>query len=398
MVTMTNRKVLQPVEELARREPTRSHPRAHRNPRRDSDPPDLLSPGGGPERNSYTDSSGTWHYVLSRSPAMKNAERRALRVAPSDETVLILGETGVGKDLMARLIHENSARKNGPFVHLNCAALPESLLESELFGHMRGSYTGATENRPGQFEIAAGGTLFLDEIGEMPARLQAKLLHVLQERKIYRIGGRQVVSVDVRVLAATNRDLTQDIRSGAFRRDLYYRLGVVTLQIPPLRERREDLDDLALHYFEKFSTLYNRPDLALPDETILEKLRCARWSGNIRELQNAIKRYMLLGGSEAFEVDEELPSSEAAASEMEPESQNEMATTGPGGGQVVSLKEVSRAAVTRAETHAILQALEQTRWNRKKAALELGISYRSLMYKLKEYGLHKPGVPQDEFA
>jgi len=324
---------------------------------------------------------------------MKNAEQRALRVAPSDETVLILGETGVGKDLMARLIHENSSRKTGPFVHLNCAALPESLLESELFGHMRGAYTGATENRPGQFEIAAGGTLFLDEIGEMPARLQAKLLHVLQERKIYRIGGRQVVSVDVRVLAATNRDLTQDIRSGAFRRDLYYRLGVVTLQIPPLRERPEDLDDLALHYFEKFSSLYNRPDLALPDETILEQLRDARWSGNIRELQNSIKRYMLLGGSEAFDVDEEL-----ASSEVDPEAQMGRAAAPSGRGGVVSLKEVSRAAVTRAETRAILQALEQTRWNRKKAAQELGISYRSLMYKLKEYGLHKPGVTHDESA
>ena len=313
---------------------------------------------------------------------MQALERRALRVAPSDETVLILGETGVGKDQLAHLIHENSSRHAAPFVHLNCAALPEGLLEPELFGHMRGSYTGATETRPGQFEIASGGTLFLDEIGELPPRLQAKLLHVLQEKKIYRVGGRQPLDVDVRILAATNRDLTQAIRSGAFRRDLFYRLGVVTLSVPPLRERLMDLDDLALHFFERYAGLYNHRELPRPDASFFHLLRSWRWDGNIRELENAIKRVILLGGFE--HLAEELPGS------------SESHASSPVHGTVPrSLKDIGRTAAQQAERQAILGTLTRMAWNRKKTARELQVSYRSLLYKIKDYTLSPAPVSEN---
>jgi transcriptional regulator with GAF, ATPase, and Fis domain len=338
-------------------------------------------------RSAWTDPTGGWTYVPSRCPAMQAVEQRAIRVAPSSESVLILGETGVGKDLLARLIHQNSPRSGRPFVHLNCASLSESLLESELFGHMKGSYTGADETRPGQFEIASGSTLFLDEIGEIPARLQAKLLHVLQERKIYRVGGRRPLDVDVRVVAATNRNLARDIRSGAFRRDLFYRLGVITLQVPPLRQRFEDLEDLALHFLRHYSTIYNRPDLALPPPGLLEDLRSQAWPGNIRELENLIKRIILLGGGELASL-ELLQGLEGPAREGEEE--HPAAT----GAEPRSLREASRIAVKRAERRLILQALTRTAWNRKKAARELGVSYRSLLYKIKDYTL-RPGGSEE---
>lgn len=335
---------------------------------------------------AWTDRSGNWRYVPSSCAAMQEVEQRAIRVAPSSESVLILGETGVGKDLLARLIHENSQRRERPFVHLNCASLPETLLESELFGHMRGSYTGADETRPGQFEIASGGTLFLDEIGEIPARLQAKLLHVLQERKIYRVGGRQPLEVDVRVVAATNRDLPRDIRSGAFRRDLFYRLGVVTLQVPPLRRRLEDMESLTLHFLRHYSDLYNRPDLALPPPGLMESLRGLAWPGNIRELENLIKRIILLGDWDqaTLEILERDGTEDDGTRDMEPPA----ASPDP----PRSLREAARNAVKNAERRMILQALNRTAWNRKRAARDLGVSYRSLLYKIKDYTL-RPDPP-----
>jgi two-component system, NtrC family, response regulator AtoC len=329
----------------------------------------------------WRDASGTWQYLPSRSALMKAVEQRALRVAPSAETILILGETGVGKDLLARLIHHNSQRRDRPFVHLNCASLSEGLLESELFGHMRGSYTGAHENRPGQFEIASGGTLFLDEIGEIPPRLQAKLLHVLQERKIYRVGGRQVVDVDVRVLAATNRDLSRDIKAGTFRQDLYYRLGVVTLKVPPLRDRKEDLEILARHFLERYAALYNRPELAEPEASFFETLSGPSWPGNIRELENFIKRMTLLGETEEMETElfDEACGTALAAPQVAVSVVEALEPT--------SLREVSRQAVQRAERQAILKALERHAWNRRQAARDLKMSYRSLLYKIKGYTL-----------
>ena len=350
-----------------------------------------LSVPAAPPRSgvAWTDRSGAWRYIPSGCAAMQAMEQRAIRVAPSAESVLVLGETGVGKDLLARLIHENSPRRDRPFVHLNCASLPESLLESELFGHMRGSYTGADESRPGQFEVASGGTLFLDEIGEIPARLQAKLLHVLQERKIYRVGGRQPLEVDVRVVAATNRDLARDIRSGAFRRDLYYRLGVVTLQIPPLRSRMEDLETLVLHFLCYYSALYNRPDLAAPAPGMLETLRVLSWPGNIRELENLIKRVILLGGWD--QMAPEMIESEERDGGTPAEPEPAPGTLSP----PRSLREAARNAVMNAERQMILRALDRTTWNRKRAARELGVSYRSLLYKIKDYTLRRERPPEN---
>jgi two-component system, NtrC family, response regulator AtoC len=327
----------------------------------------------------WNDGAGAWRYVPSRCASMHAVEQRALRVAPSAESVLILGETGVGKDLLARLIHENSGRKHRPFVHLNCASLSESLLESELFGHMRGSYTGADESRAGQFEAASGGTFFLDEIGEIPARLQAKLLHVLQEKKIYRIGGRQPLDVDVRVIAATNRDLTKDIHAGIFRRDLFYRLGVVTLRVPPLRDRPEDVQDLATHFLSRYRALYNRPDLAAPAPDLLDRLRGHSWPGNVRELENLIKRVVLMGETD-------LLSAEMLAADEE-ERRFEPPQTPEESAPPRSLREAARRAVKKAECHMILDALRRTAWNRKRAARELGVSYRALLYKMKDYTL-----------
>ncbi|HEU5182841.1 MAG TPA: sigma-54 dependent transcriptional regulator [Candidatus Polarisedimenticolia bacterium] len=341
----------------------------------------------------WRDASGDWQYVPSGSAAMQSVEQKALRVAPSQETVLILGETGVGKDLLARLIHHNSTRRDRPFVHLNCASLSEGLLESELFGHMRGAYTGAVENRMGQFEAASGGTLFLDEIGEIPPRLQAKLLHVLQERKLYRVGGRQVVEVDVRVLAATNRDLTRDIKAGTFRQDLYYRLGVVSLRVPPLRERREDLESLALHFLRRYATQYNRPELADPGRDFFTLLGASAWPGNIRELENAIKRMILLGGDAELDASlEDVPCGMAAGA-PEPASAAQPALPSPR-----SLREVARHAVEQAERAAILQSLERHDWNRRRAARELEMSYRSLLYKIKDYTLTRRSTsdPQED--
>ena len=337
---------------------------------------------------AWADGSGTWRYIPSRCPAMQAVEQRAIRVAPSTESVLVLGETGVGKDLLARLIHHPYPRREQPFIHLNCASLSESLLESELFGHMKGSYTGADETRPGQFEIASGGTLFLDEIGEIPARLQAKLLHVLQERKIYRVGGRQPLGVDVRVVAATNRDLVQDIRSGSFRRDLYYRLGVVTLQVPPLRQRLADLEELALHFLQQYSALYNRQDLAVPAPGLMDRLRTLPWPGNVRELENQIKRIILLGG-----WDED--SSELLSDEEEERNASEPGSPDTGIAPSRSLREAARIAVKRAEKRLILEALTRTAWNRKQAARDLKVSYRSLLYKIKDYTL-RPAPSREE--
>jgi len=339
---------------------------------------------GSRESARWQDASGNWQYLPSRSALMQAVEHRALRVAPSAETILILGETGVGKDLLARLIHHNSQRRDRPFVHLNCASLSEGLLESELFGHMRGSYTGAHENRPGQFELASGGTLFLDEIGEIPPRLQAKLLHVLQERKLYRVGGRQVVEVDVRVLAATNRDLSRDIKAGTFRQDLYYRLGVVTLKVPPLRDRKEDLETLARYFLQRYAALYNRPELAEPAASFFDTLAGSAWPGNIRELENFIKRVALLGETEEMETElfEEACATTFSESPMPVASEQPAASA--------SLREVARRAVQHAERQAILLALQQHAWNRRQAARQLKMSYRSLLYKIKDYDLSPP--------
>ena len=305
-----------------------------------------------------------------------------MRLASSDETVFLLGETGVGKDVLARLIHECSSRRGRIFVHLNCSAVPEGLLESELFGHVRGAYTGASRTTPGQFEIASGGTLFLDEIGELSPRLQAKLLHVLQERRIFRVGGRWPLKVDVRVLAATNRDLQQGLRSGAFRTDLFYRLSALTLKLPPLRERPEDIRPLAEHFFQRFAALYNLQDRTPPEEDFYGSLQNSPWQGNVRELENVIKRYILLGDADVAHRSEEQPEVIPLQEACEVGESARSIDARP-----LTLREATRAATERLERRVISQALNENRWNRRKAARELQISYRTLLYKIKSYSL-----------
>ncbi|HEY3176613.1 MAG TPA: sigma 54-interacting transcriptional regulator [Candidatus Polarisedimenticolia bacterium] len=315
---------------------------------------------------------------------MRLVEESAMQVAPSDETILLLGETGVGKDLLARRIHEASPRAGRPFVQINCAALPDGLLESELFGHVRGAYTDAVDSRPGQFEVAARGTLFLDEIGELSPRLQAKLLHVLQERKFCRVGGREPIQADVRVIAATNQDLDRAMACGAFRRDLFYRLSVVCLRIPPLRERPGDIEGLARFFALKYASRYARPHLARVSAEILEVMRRHPFEGNVRELENLIKRAILLGSY--VHILEEVDRVRDVAAALRPSVAQ--AVEPPFFAlEPVPLKEVARRAVTEAEREAILKVLLTTQWNRRRAAKLLKISYRSLLYKIRDYAL-----------
>lgn len=289
--------------------------------------------------------------------------RRLVRdVAGTGTTVIIYGESGTGKELIARTLHLLSPRRAAGFIPVNCASIPDTLLESELFGHEKGAFTGAVQARRGKFELAQGGTLFLDEIGEMPQALQAKLLRVLQERTFERVGGSREIRADVRVLAATNRNLENDVRDGLFREDLYYRLHVFPVHLPPLRERQDALVVLTEHFIRHFARLTGKRMPGVTPEA-MAALQSYQWPGNIRELQNVIERAVILTRSDISVAD--LP-----AALMAP------ASTGKEQG---ALKELER--------EAILKALKRTDGNRRKAAEELGLSRRTLQYRLKEYGL-----------
>ena len=313
------------------------------------------------------------------SPQMREILGVVEQAARADVTVLICGETGVGKELIARAIHASSARRRAPFVKVNCAAMPRELLESELFGHERGAFTGAHQRKPGRFEVADNGTIFLDEIGELHPALQAKLLHVLQDGEFSRVGGHQNLTVNVRTICATNRDLAREVAANRFREDLFYRLNVINIVVPPLRERREDIHGIAAYSVDRYARLFNFPVPELSDETI-HAFQLYHWPGNIRELENFIKRMIVLRD---LTLPRTLVASPAAVVPAPAPAESFSATNG------LSLKEISRRAVLEAEREVICRALEQCRWNRVKAAKMLKISYRALLYKIKDMGLKR---------
>lgn len=320
-------------------------------------------------------------FFIAASSAMRKIRSQAALVAHVDIPVLLLGESGTGKEVLARLIHKLSPRAHRTFLKVNCAAVPADLLESELFGYEPGAFTGATHAKPGKFELCNKGTILLDEIGEMPPMLQAKLLHVLQDQQFSRLGSRSVIKVDVRILAATNIDIPQALATKRLREDLYYRLNAFTLQLPPLRERKEEIPTLLKHFMTRMAERYARPPLPL-SPALLEACQAYTWPGNLRELSNFLKRYLILG-------DENLAAAELQQPRYDGNGGGALANAaaaakaGEGGG----LKSLARSAKDEAEGEAIRQALEQTNWNRKQAAALLQISYKALLYKIRQYGI-----------
>jgi DNA-binding NtrC family response regulator len=310
--------------------------------------------------------------IVGESPQMKEVFRTIEKVARSNATVLVLGETGVGKELVAEALHRNSSRSDRPFVKMNCAALHESLLESELFGHERGAFTGADRQRTGRFELANEGTLFLDEIGNMTASTQAKVLRVLQEREFERLGGSRTVKVDVRLVAATNKNLEEAIQRGEFREDLYYRLNVVSVNVPPLRERKEDIVPLASHFIDRFARELKK-DVRGLEPAAVRALKRHTWPGNIRELENTVERAVLMAeGRFLQEEDMNLGSSNGR----------------PAADNVASLNlrlPPTGIALDELERQAILEALRISNWVQKDAAKFLGISSRVMNYKVAKY-------------
>jgi|SRR5579875_171517 len=331
-------------------------------------------------REEYAERYG-FPRIAGEHPSMKAATQMAQRVAATDATVLLLGESGTGKELFARAVHHLSRRKENPFVALNCAAIPEGLVENELFGHERGAYTGAGTRKIGKMELAHRGTIFLDEIGELPIAIQSKLLRVLEERRFERVGGTQSIDVDVRIIVATNKDLQAAVEQKAFREDLYFRISPVPITIPPLRERGDDVILLAEHFLERFRREFRKPRLALA-EAARERLRSYRWPGNVRELQNTIERAAILSdGGEIGADDLQLPSARPAEKEM-PGGMLDEEFTWDG-----SLEDVAQRAVHHVERFKIDTALREAKWNKSRAAEKLGVSYKTLLHKIRALGL-----------
>jgi two-component system response regulator AtoC len=314
---------------------------------------------------------------LAASPQMVRIRQQMLQIAPVDVPVFICGESGVGKEVVARMIHLRSARRNQPFVKVNCAALPGELLESELFGFEQGAFTGAVRSKPGKFELANKGTIFLDEIAEMSSHMQAKLLHVLQDHQYSRLGGRQLIEVDVRVLAATNVNVQEAMKSGRFREDLYYRLNVLSIQIPPLRERTQEIPMLFRHFLQQYAEKFSK-ELPVPSQHLLDAAVRYEWPGNLRELENFVKRYVILEDDEGSlrELVEMSATRQRSAPRAESAAPKDM-----------GLKALVRGLKDEAEMEAIAEALEKTRWCRKDAAKMLGISYKALLYKMRQFNL-----------
>jgi len=365
-------------------------------------------------RTTFVDDPDGTQPCWDAGSAMQTVMAMVDRVADTDVGVLIRGESGVGKEVIARELHRRSDRRTKPFVKVNCAALPADLLESELFGHERGAFTGAATTRIGKFESAQHGTVMLDEIGEMPAALQAKLLHVLQDHQFTRLGSNRVLDVDVRIIAATNRDLEEMMRARTFREDLYYRLQVIEMVVPPLRERREEIPALVEFFMAKYGALYRRANRR-PTNLFMERLANYGWPGNIRELENTIKRLVVLQDENLILAD--LSRMEAGAAthastvtadaapeprkavppltpapdpvaiaQPAPEASSE--TSAPADSATgVDLQALAKSAAMRAEREAIEAALARFRWNRRKAAEYLNVSYKTLLNKMRESGI-----------
>jgi two-component system, NtrC family, response regulator AtoC len=330
---------------------------------------------------SIAQESGPASYspFLDGSPQMRAIGTVIENIADTDATVLIRGESGVGKDLVARAIHAASSRRHGPFVKVNCAAIPTELLESELFGYEKGAFTGAHRRKPGQFEYANQGTLYLDEIAELPLALQAKLLHVLQDFRFSRVGGHELLEVDMRVIAATNRNLEEAMACREFREDLYYRLNVVEIRVPPLRERREEIPELAARFLARFNAQYGRQKQLTPET--LARLTRYPWSGNVRELENVMRRLVVLAdGEQAIEAlvarDRYGHNGHGSAPRF---------TVAEGG-----LREIGRRGAREAECEALREVLDRVSWNRAEAARILKVSYKTLLTKITECGLTPP--------
>jgi two-component system response regulator AtoC len=319
---------------------------------------------------------------LCNSSKMQPIRDLVSKVAGTNTTVLVRGESGVGKEVVARAIHKASPRAGKQFLKVNCAALPGELLESELFGHEKGAFTGAYRQKPGKFEAAHQGTLLLDEIGEMPLRLQAKLLHVLQDGEFSRVGGEKIIDTDVRLIAATNRDLEASMRAHQFREDLYYRLNVIEIRIPPLRERRDEIAPLVDFFLKKFNVQYGRA-VDIPPETMRAFVEY-HWPGNIRELENAVKRVVVLGTARPVHVEivGNLSRGVRPAGMAGP-----VLTPAANPDAPISLKDIARQAAREAERVAIKEVLDRVHWNRAKAARLLQISYKALLYKIVQCGL-----------
>ncbi len=318
--------------------------------------------------------------MVGKNRAMQEIYSLIEKVSPTPTSVLITGESGTGKELIARAIHCNSNREDGPFISVNCAALPDSLLESELFGHEKGAFTGAVSLRKGRFERADGGTLFLDEIGEMPLALQAKLLRIIQEKTFERVGGSTELSVDVRIIAATNKELKEEVEQGNFREDLYYRLNVLNIHVPPLRERMDDIPLLALHFVDKFAKQLNKPGLIISEESI-SFLSSLPWEGNIRELENTIERASILCNNNKIEPEDVQPDT---ISPNQPELDAHF-----------NIDEIFKPDIrlpdilNALEKKMIVRAMEQSNYIQTKAANSLGITKSLLQYKMKKFGIKK---------
>jgi DNA-binding NtrC family response regulator len=324
--------------------------------------------------------------IVGESDAMVEIKKNILRLSKSDVTVLITGESGTGKELVARAIHDLSLRAKKPFIKVNSAALPDNLIESELFGYAKGAFTGAWKDKPGKFLLAHAGTLLLDEIGEISLHLQPKLLQVLEDDEVPALGSTTNAEIDVRVLASTNSDLRQEVSEGRFRADLYYRLNVISIHIPPLRDRREDLAPLCKHFLKKHAALNGNEEIEI-NGGILEQMHRYAWPGNIRELENTLKSFSVLRDEENFLA--KLRNQYAVADSVSGlvPAQTAPLASGYSGGSVsrLPLKEVTKEAARRAETDTILDVLSYTRWNRRKTAALLKISYKALLNKIKEY-------------